>query len=40
MLYLLEEVGIAFLTRIGPHFNSAPAGLRDFVCFLLAWGPS
>lgn len=27
MLYLLEEVGTAFLTQASPHFNSA---LQDF----------
>lgn len=35
MLYLLEEVGTAFLTQTSPPFN-CPTGLRAFVCFLLA----
>lgn len=38
MLYLLEEVGVAFLTQASPLFNSALTGLRAFVYFLLAWG--
>lgn len=38
MLYLLEEVGTAFLAQVSPHFNSALQDLGILSVFCLPGG--